>query len=98
MTELETMIKAIETAKGLRRFKYDAGETYLCETFVTDTDTFGWVVKHPSKCFEKQERKICAFYGNRALGSDPIVFVITPSELFQLREALAMHATFYEYE
>lgn len=95
MTEFENLIKKIEVAKGLRRFKHDSGATYLCETFVTDTDTFGWVVKHPARGFEKQERRIAAFYGKRAPGSAPYVFSMTPAELFRLREALAMHADFY---
>lgn len=94
MTEFENLLKKIEAEKGLRRQKFEAGATYICESYVSDKCIFGWVVTHPAKNFPLKASGICAMYGKKG-DEKPEIFDMTPAELLQLRETLAMHADFY---
>lgn len=95
----EELIKKVESAKNLRHSISDFGATYIRESFVSDKYIFGWVLKHPSKGFEKEERGLAACIASvnsKHIDQDIEFIHLSPSELLIFREELAMRADFYE--
>lgn len=101
----EELLEKVKAAKNLIRVIQDSGSTYIRESFVSDEYIFGWVVTHPAKGFEKNERHIAAaITSNEFVGDDLVInnsshctFVtLTPEQLLQFREALAMQADGFE--
>lgn len=95
----EELIKKVKSEKNLRPSILDCGATYIRESFVSDKYIFGWVIKHPAKGFEQEERGLSACVVSvcsKSIEQDIEFIPLSPSELLVFREELAMRADFYE--
>lgn len=92
----EELLEKVKTAKNLRRVIQDSGSTYIRESFASDELLFCWIFQHPAKDFERKDRGIGACVTKTNDISCVEYVSLSPKQLCQFREALAMNADFYD--